>query len=85
MKHQCRRVTKLHLTKHEINKNIFLFTTNYKDIEKLKDDKRPSIRKISEKVMEKLPGMKAKKNMKIKIRIKSKEFTNKEDKKDKKE
>ena len=85
LKHQCRRVTKLHLTKHEINKNIFLFTTNYKDIEKLKDDKRPSIRKISEKVMEKLPGMKAKKNMKIKIRIKSKEFTNKEDKKDKKE
>ena len=85
LKHQCRRVTKLHLTKKEINKNIFLFTTNYKDIEKLKNDERPSIRRISKKVMEKLPNMKDKKNLKIKIRIKSKEYINKADEEDKKE
>ncbi len=84
LKHQCRRVTKFHLTKNEINKNLLLFTTNYKDIEKLKYDNRPSIRSISEKILEKYPNMKDNKKMKIKIKIKNKKDDNKEYEEDKK-
>ena len=84
LKHQCRRVTRFHLTKNEINKNLLLFTTNYKDIEKLKNDHRPSIRSISEKILEKFPNMKDNKKMKIKIKIKNKKDDNKEYEEDKK-
>ena len=80
LKHQCRRVDKFQLNKNEIYKNLWFFSTNVKDIEKLKNDRRPSIQNITKKILEKVANVKD--NKKIKIKIK---FKNKNDKKDFKE
>lgn len=80
LKHQCRRVDKFQLNKNEIYKNLWFFSTNVKDIEKLKNDRRPSIQNITKKILEKVANIKD--NKKIKIKIK---FKNKNDKKDFKE
>ena len=83
LKHQCRKVDKFQLNKNEIYKNLWFFATNVKDIEKLKDDKRPSIQNITKKVLEKVANIKDNKKIKIKIKFKNKNDKNdyKEDKK----
>ena len=79
LKNQCERVVKFVPTKNEIYKNMVFFSTYYNDIEKLKDDKRPMVNKIANKIMEKTKG---KGNQKIKIKFK---FKNKKDDPNKKE
>ena len=69
LKNQCQRVVKFVPTKNEIYKNMVFFSTNIKDLEKLKDDKRPIVNKIANKIMEKT---KNKGNQKIKIKFKFK-------------
>jgi serine/threonine protein kinase len=79
LKNQCERVVKFVPTKNEIYKNMVFFSTYYNDIEKLKDDKRPMVNKIANKIMEKT---KNKGNQKIKIKFK---FKNKKNDSNKKE
>ena len=79
LKNQCERVVKFVPTKNEIYKNMVFFSTYYNDIEKLKDDKRPMVNKIANKIMEKT---KNKGNQKIKIKFK---FKNKKNDPNKKE
>ena len=79
LKNQCERVVKFVPTKNEIYKNMVFFSTYYNDIEKLKDDKRPMVNKIANKIMEKTKG---KGNQKIKIKFK---FKNKKNDPNKKE
>lgn len=79
LKNQCQRVCKFVPTKDEINKNMIFFSTYYKDLEKLKNDKRPIVNKIANKIMEKAKNQG---NKKIKIKFK---FKNKKDGSDKKE
>ena len=79
LKNQCQKVVKIIPTKNEIYKNMVFFNTNYKDIQKLKDDKNPLIRNIAKKIME---VTKNKGNQKIKIKFKfkdKKENTNKKE------
>ena len=79
LKNQCKRVVKFVPTKNEIYKNTVFFSIQFKDIEKLKNDDRPAIREISNKILSKYPNIG--KNKKIKIKIKKKEDKSKEDKK----
>ena len=79
LKNQCERVVKFVPTKNEIYKNMVFFSTYYNDIEKLKDDKRPMVNKIANKIMEKT---KNKGYQKIKIKFK---FKNKKNDSNKKE
>ena len=79
LKNQCERVVKFVPTKNEIYKNMVFFSTYYNDIEKLKNDKRPMVNKIANKIMEKT---KNKGNQKIKIKFK---FKNKKNDPNKKE
>ena len=79
LKNQCQKVVKIIPTKNEIYKNMVFFSTNYKDIQRLKDDKNPLIRNIAKKIME---VTKNKGNQKIKIKFKfkdKKENTNKKE------
>ena len=68
LKNQCKRVVKIVPTKDEIFKNMVFFSKQYKDIEKLKDNKSNVIKEISNQILKKVP--KAGQNKKIKIKIK---------------
>ena len=79
LKNQCQKVVKIIPTKTEIYKNMVFFSTNYKDIQKLKDNKNPLIRQIAKKI---IGATKDNKNQKIIIKFKLK---NKKDNTNKKE
>ena len=69
LKNQCVKVVKFIPTQNEIYKNMIFFTTYINDLEKLKDDKRPMINKIANKILDKT---KNKGNHKVKIKFKFK-------------
>lgn len=53
LKNQCKRVVKIVPTKDEIFKNMVFFSKQYKDIEKLKDNKSNVIKEISNQILKK--------------------------------
>ena len=71
LKNQCKKVVKFIPTKEEILKNMAFFSTNYNDIKKLKDDERPVVKKVSNKILQKMPKIKDGKKIKIKLKLKS--------------
>ena len=73
LKFQCKKVVKFIPTKDEIYKNLVFFSTYYMDVEKLKNDERPVVKKITNKILDKYPNLGGGKKIKIKIKIKSKE------------
>ena len=79
LKNQYSKVVKFVPTKNEIYKDTIFFTTYYKDIQKLKDNKNPLIRQIAKKI---IGATKDNKNQKIIIKFKLK---NKKDNTNKKE
>ena len=79
LKNQIERVAKIVPKKEEIYQNIF----SMKELEKLKDDKRPVINKIANQIMEKAK-IHGNKNIKIKIKIKNKKKEENKKEEDKK-
>lgn len=80
LKNQCKKVVKFIPTKEEINKNKVFFSIDYGKVSKLEDNKKPIIKKISQKIIEKLPKTKDGKKVKIKIKLKNNKNNNEEDK-----
>ena len=76
LKNQCNKVFKYIPTKNEINKNMVFFS-NYNDINRLKNDDRPAIKIISNKVLEKIQEAGGGKKIKIKVKINSSKKNNK--------
>ena len=70
LKNQCAKVVKFVPSKKEIFKNMVYFTTNINELNKLKEDDRPAIKKFSNKILEKMKiarnGKKIKKKKKVK-------------------
>ena len=76
LKNQCNKVFKYIPPKNEINKNMVFFS-NYNDINRLKNDDRPAIKIISNKVLEKIQEAGGGKKIKIKVKINSSKKNNK--------
>ena len=81
LKNQCKKIVKFVPTKEEINKNKVFFSIDYENISKLEGNKRPVIKKISDKIMEKVQTTKDGKKVKIKVKLKNSKKYNEEDKK----
>lgn len=84
LKNQCKRVVKIVPTKDEIYKNMVFFSKQYKDIEKLKDNKSNVIKEISNQILKKVPNAGQNKKIKIKIKIRDSQKDNKQYKEDEK-
>ena len=82
LKNQIERVVKFVPTKNEIYQNMIFFST-YKDLEKLKDDKRPLVNKIVNQIMEKTKNQ-GNKKIKIKFKFKNKKKDENKEEEDKK-
>ena len=82
LKNQIERVVKFVPTKNEIYQNMIFFST-VKDLEKLKDDKRPLVHKIVNQIMEKTKNQ-GNKKIKIKFKFKNKKKDEKKEEEDKK-
>jgi serine/threonine protein kinase len=77
LKNQCKKVVRFAPSKNEIFKNLAFFSINYDDIEKLKKDERASVKKVTNKLLDKIPKGKEGKKLKIKIKIKKSNKSNK--------
>ena len=84
LKNQCKRVVKIVPTKDEIFKNMVFFSKQYKDIEKLKDNKSNVIKEISNQILKKVPKAGQNKKIKIKIKIRDSKKDSKSNKEDEK-
>ena len=82
LKNQIERVVKFVPTKNEIYQNMIFFST-FKDLEKLKDDKRPLVNKIVNQIMEKTKNQ-GNKKIKIKFKFKNKKKDENKEEEDKK-
>ena len=82
LKNQIERVVKFVPTKNEIYQNMIFFST-VKDLEKLKDDKRPLVHKIVNQIMEKTKNQ-GNKKIKIKFKFKNKKKDENKEEEDKK-
>jgi len=63
---------------------MILFINQYKDIEKLKDNKSNVIKEISNQILKKVPKANSNKKIKIKIKIRDSQKDNKAYKEDEK-
>ncbi len=71
LKNQCKKAVKFVPSKEEIFKQKAIFSTNYDDIKKLKNDESDIVKNFSNKILQKMPKVKDGKKVKIKIKIKN--------------
>ena len=71
LKNQCKKAVKFVPSKEEIFKQKAIFSANYDDIKKLKNDESDIVKNFSNKILQKMPKVKDGKKVKIKIKLKN--------------